>query len=214
MTCSFSLTADHCPDFLRLSPRGVSFSPLSPLPLLPLLSHFTHVWLFVTLWAVAYQAPLSMGFLQARILEWVAMPSQESNPGLLHCRQILYHWDTREIPLPLQIPNRNLSFGKSEVLPRPSFVCVALTDCLRQTFTENKRNTIRYQVIWKTNFRGHYLLSFLCSSQCKGWSKLNQYPTKYPLKNGKILSVIQTFLSTWLIQLIHMPWQCILYAVH
>ena len=38
------------------------------------------------------------GILQVRILEWVAIPllqgiflSQESNPGLLHCRQILYH---------------------------------------------------------------------------------------------------------------------------
>ena len=37
------------------------------------------------------------GFLQARILEWVAVPfsreifpTQGSNPGLLHCRQILY----------------------------------------------------------------------------------------------------------------------------
>ena len=28
-----------------------------------------------TPWTVAHQAPLSMGFLQARILEWVAMPS-------------------------------------------------------------------------------------------------------------------------------------------
>ena len=37
------------------------------------------------------------GILQARILEWVAIPffrgvlhTQESNPGLLHCRWILY----------------------------------------------------------------------------------------------------------------------------
>ena len=30
------------------------------------------VWLFSTPWTVAYQAPLSMGFSQARILEWVA----------------------------------------------------------------------------------------------------------------------------------------------
>ena len=30
---------------------------------------------FVTLWTVTHQAPLSMGILQARILEWVAMPS-------------------------------------------------------------------------------------------------------------------------------------------
>ena len=93
--------------------------------------------LFAILWTVARQAPLSMGILQVRILEWVAMPSsrgssqprdqtqathmvggfftvwatredqvntgvcslpllqgivpiQESNWGLLHCRQILY----------------------------------------------------------------------------------------------------------------------------
>ena len=35
------------------------------------------------------------GILQARILEWVAIfPTQGSNPGLLHCRQILYGWAT------------------------------------------------------------------------------------------------------------------------
>ena len=41
--------------------------------------------------------PLPMGILQARILEWVAMPSlqgiiptQGLNPGLPHCRRILY----------------------------------------------------------------------------------------------------------------------------
>ena len=37
------------------------------------LSH-CRVQLFVTPWTVARQAPLSMGILQARILEWVAMP--------------------------------------------------------------------------------------------------------------------------------------------
>ena len=48
-----------------------------------------------TPWTVACQAPLSMGILQARILEWVALlqgifPTQGSNWGLLYCRQILY----------------------------------------------------------------------------------------------------------------------------
>ena len=33
------------------------------------------VLLFETPWTVAHQAPLSMNILQARILEWVAMPS-------------------------------------------------------------------------------------------------------------------------------------------
>ena len=33
------------------------------------------VQLFTTLWTVAHQAPLSVGILQARILEWVAVLS-------------------------------------------------------------------------------------------------------------------------------------------
>ena len=32
-----------------------------------------------TLWTVAHQAPLSMGILQARILEWVSMPSSRGS---------------------------------------------------------------------------------------------------------------------------------------
>ena len=40
----------------------------------------SHVQLFLTPSTVAHQAPLSMGILQARILEWVAMPcSRESS---------------------------------------------------------------------------------------------------------------------------------------
>ena len=100
------------------------------------LSHSVMSDSFVTPWTVARQAPLSMGVLQARILEWVACPppgdlpnpgikprsptlqaeslpseppgkpkntgvgspsllqgnflTNESNWGLLHCRQILY----------------------------------------------------------------------------------------------------------------------------
>ena len=33
----------------------------------------------VTLWTVACQAPLSLGILQARILEWVAIPSSRES---------------------------------------------------------------------------------------------------------------------------------------
>jgi len=38
----------------------------------------------VTPWAAAHQAPLSLGILQARILEWVAFPFSRgsSNPGI------------------------------------------------------------------------------------------------------------------------------------
>ena len=42
--------------------------------------------LFVTLWTIGCQAPLSMGILQARILECVAMPPPREllNPGIKH----------------------------------------------------------------------------------------------------------------------------------
>ena len=41
---------------------------------------FSCVWLFATPWTVANQALLFMGFFQARILEWVAMPSSRDLP--------------------------------------------------------------------------------------------------------------------------------------
>ena len=44
-----------------------------------LLSRFSHVRLFETVWTVAHQAPLSMGILQASILEWVAVPSSRGS---------------------------------------------------------------------------------------------------------------------------------------
>ena len=55
------------------------------------------VRLCATPWTVARQAPLSMGIFQARILEWVAMPSSwgssrpkdQTQGSNLDCRQIL-----------------------------------------------------------------------------------------------------------------------------
>ena len=35
----------------------------------------SRIQLFATPWAIAHQAPLSMGILQAKILDWVAMPT-------------------------------------------------------------------------------------------------------------------------------------------
>ena len=62
-----------------------------------------------TLWTVACQAPLSMGILQARILEWVALPSsrrifptQGLNRGFLHCRLILYRLSYQGSPRMLE----------------------------------------------------------------------------------------------------------------
>ena len=48
--------------------------------LAPCAELLSRVRLFEAPWTVARQAPLSMGILQARILEWVAMPSSRESP--------------------------------------------------------------------------------------------------------------------------------------
>ena len=69
-------------------------------------SRFGHVQLFVTPWPVARQAPLSMGILQARILEWVAMPSSKGSSQRRDGTQLSHLagefftiWATKEAPL-------------------------------------------------------------------------------------------------------------------
>ena len=62
----------------------------------------SHVWLFEISQTVASLAPLSVAF--SRQEYWSGLPfllqeispTQGSNLGLLHCKQILYHWATGE----------------------------------------------------------------------------------------------------------------------
>ena len=65
----------------------------------------SRVQLFATAWTIAHQAPLSMGILQARVLEWVAMPSsrgssQSKNQTRVSCFAggLFNSWATREAP--------------------------------------------------------------------------------------------------------------------
>ena len=66
-----------------------------------MLSHFSHVWLFVTPWSIIHQAPLSMGILQVRILEWVAMPSSRgsSQPRDQTSVSYILHWQAGSLSL-------------------------------------------------------------------------------------------------------------------
>ena len=56
-----------------------------------------------TPWTVARQAPLSMGFSRQEYWSGLPclppgdLPDQGSNPGLLHCRQNLYHLSYHEV---------------------------------------------------------------------------------------------------------------------
>ena len=90
MFCSFLQECPVCISFvfheyclppLLLPPPPVpssspspSSSSLFPLSLSCCTQSLSHVQLFVTPWSVAFQPPLSMGILLARILKSVAMP--------------------------------------------------------------------------------------------------------------------------------------------
>ena len=79
-----------------------------------MVSHLSHDWLFAILWTVAHQAPLSMGFSRKNtgvgchaLLQGI-FPTQGLNPGVLHCRQILYHCNQME-------PHSTWPFGAKDL---------------------------------------------------------------------------------------------------
>ena len=79
---------------------------------------------FATPWAVACQAPLSMGFPRQKYWSGLSFPppgiflTKELNPRLLHCRWSLYCWATREA----QSSYRNLELLCPEMNSRSLFL--------------------------------------------------------------------------------------------
>ena len=71
----------ECNQFLNSIPSAVCMLALSLRRLLHMLCAWSlsRVQLFATPWTVNRQASLSMGILQVRILEWVAMPSSRAS---------------------------------------------------------------------------------------------------------------------------------------
>ena len=84
----------------------------------------------VTTWTEVYQAPLSMGILQARILQWVAMPSsrgasppRELNPGLQHYRQIFFTiWSIRKVLILTRVFKLEISWEYEIILELQLFL--------------------------------------------------------------------------------------------
>ena len=93
----------------------------SPNPLLRVhtcvcvLSHFSHAWFFATLWTVALQAPLSMGFFRQEY--WSGLPCPPPgdlpDPGIEPASLNLLHWQT---PLP-RAPPAKPEFPHEECIP-------------------------------------------------------------------------------------------------
>ena len=90
------------------------------------------VWLYVTPW-MDYTFH---GILQARILEWVALPfsrgssqpsdqTQSSNPGLPHCSGILYHLSHQGSPRILEWVAYPFSRGSFQPRSQTGVSCIA-----------------------------------------------------------------------------------------
>ena len=92
----------------------------------------SHVWLFVTPWDVAHQAPLSMGF--SRQQYWSALPfpfpgdlPDPENPGLLDCRRMLYHLSHQGSPAALKVSTIDHLHLPFHLLISPKMICIFLT---------------------------------------------------------------------------------------
>ena len=87
-----------------------------------LLCHFSRVQLLVTPWTAAYQAPLCMGFFQARALSGVPLPSPMTNLDSI--------LKSRDITLPTKV-----HIIRSMVFPAVMYGCesrtIKKTECQR-----------------------------------------------------------------------------------
>ena len=132
-------------------------------------SLFSRVWLFATLWTVARQAPLSMGILQARILEWVAVSSSRGSsiPGIephllqsLHCWWILYRW-TKSQPNPPSSASRGhrsvLGQNRLDLFVGLLFPLLSLP-CLPLTSSSADVTVSHSQFLWLVSAK-----AYLCS---------------------------------------------------
>ena len=87
------------------------------------------VQLFDTPWTVAHQPPLSMEFFRQEYWSGLPCPSpgifptQESNPGLLYCRQILYHLSHQGSPSEIKMALKKLNSTNNPVILKVDFSC-------------------------------------------------------------------------------------------
>ena len=89
----------------------------------------SHVWLFATPWTVACRTPLSVGILQARILEWVVMPSSRESSQPRDWTQVshifLHHLSHQGSPWILEWVAYPFFRGSSQPWNRTRVSCIA-----------------------------------------------------------------------------------------
>ena len=110
---------------------------------------------FPTLWTVTHQAPLSMGILQARILEWVAMPSSRGSS------------QPRDQPKSLvscALTGRFLTTSTTWGSPKSSSKLCQIVDLLPNLFWNPLTKCLPWHLtkVWLTNFDWSKFFSYDC----------------------------------------------------
>ena len=113
----------------------------------------SHVRLLATPWAVAHQAPLSMEFSRQEYWSGLPFPSrgdlpegifptQESNLGLLHCRQILYWLSYEGSPKFVELGACKASVSSLIAVTRILWACTVLDNFLAHS--SPRRQVLRW----------------------------------------------------------------------
>ena len=147
--------------------------------------------------------------LQARILEWVVFPfsrgsspTQGSNPGLLHCRQILYQLSHKGSPRILEWVAYPLSSGSSQARNRTRVSCIAGRFFTNWAIREALSRHIKILIVHSINQLKFVPISF--------W--LHTFFTIF-LERRFFLTYsfsIETFPNTWTFAFVlcAWPWRC------
>ena len=112
------------------------------------------VRLFVTPWTAASQAPLSMRILQARTLEWVAIPLSKGSSQPRDQTQVSHtaggfytvwatreaqeHWSAYPIPSPGELPNPGIEQGSPAL--QVNYLSAELPGKPSRPFNDNQRS--------------------------------------------------------------------------
>ena len=109
-------------------------------------SHFSHAWLFETLWTVAHQAPLSTGF--SRQEHWSGLPCPPSGvlltQGLNTCLLPLLHSQAGSLPL---VPPRKQTTLKYSCMKQPFYYVPGFCSSEIQT-RPNRDNFSLFRDVW------------------------------------------------------------------
>ena len=130
----------------------------------------SHVWLFVTPWTIysPWNSPAQNTGVGSHSLLQGIFPTQGSNPGLLHCRQILYQLSHKGSPILLPIGPIGLPSLYGDNVYKCSLLLVS--DCLVNVTYHVKKLIVWYKCEdWCYHLKSHKaLLSFsvLCLPFC------------------------------------------------